>query len=224
MVGPQRRARSQAILVGSLALATLATLSVSGLVAPAQDADGSFPLPFDPPTQAEQALAAEIALADPAVQEMLDERHAFLGAALHTQKLPETPASEHPRLFDTWFYDYPSNTVVWAVIEPAQARVVEIVPVDFPFQPPLAGVELQRAVDLAFGLQATVERFPEGPPSATAILVSGAGTSCPTDRCALVGFIEGGGPAMDFLVLVNLSEDRVVDITDGDSRQEVVRA
>ncbi len=183
------------------------------------------PRPFDPPSEAEVEAAREAALRDDRVQQILGGRHVYLGAALRDAKVPGLDAALHPRLLDTWFYDYGSDAVAWAVVDPAQWAVVTMVPVDFPFQPPLVREELERARELALGVEEVAARFPvDDPLPMTAMLATGPETSCPINRCLAVAFIEEGLPQTDFLVLVNLSQDRVIKTLDGqDVGQEVYR-
>jgi hypothetical protein len=189
----------------------LLAVGATGLSGPVEQAGKApDPHPFDPPSQAERTVAARIALQDSRIQEALaDHRYVLLGVALGTEKAAGVPVSELIRLLDVWFYDYNEDVVVWAVVDSAQGHVTRIVPVDFAFQPPLVDAEIQRAKQLALGLAEVSARFPASLP-ATARLVSGEGTMCPNQRCALLAFIENDLPVLDSTILVNLSADRVI--------------
>lgn len=209
------------VLVALLVLALAGSGVTSGLIGGIVPGQDQMPKPFDPPTSLERALAAETALQDVQVGEQLGERYVHLDTALRTEKRPGVPVSEHPRLFDVWFYNYDDDVVVWAVVDPVRGEVIEMIPVDSPLYPPLAEVEVDRALEIAFGLELLTERFPEVPQVA-AMLVSGEGTTCPVNRCVALAFVEDASWEVDLVVLVNLSIEKVVRVAEG-HWEEVVR-
>lgn len=198
-------------LVLALVVVLLVSFGASGLIQGTSTQDIA-PRPFDPPSGLERALAAETALGDSRVEEQVGDRYVHLDTTLRTEKRPGVAVADHPRLFDVWFYNYETDRVVWAVVDSTQSEVVELVPVDSPLYPPLSGVEVDRARDLALALDTVADQISGELPAVATMLISGEGTACPQNRCVAVAFVEDEGWNMDLMVLVNLSLDEAIRV------------
>lgn len=173
------------------------------------------PLPFDPLSEAEQDAALDIALADPVVASELSDHYIVIGASLNTDK-EAMLVDEPPRRADVQIYDYASNRVVFAIVDLDANAVAQLLPVPH-YQPPLVGAEIERAAELAAGYPGVDGLIQGEEIHRISHLWTGPGSGCPaTHRCVTVGHYVDDQLDFSFFVLVDLSEDRVIELIEND--------
>jgi len=225
----------------ALAAATLAAMTLTRIGGQADPMQATL-TGYDPLSEAEQARAEAIALADARVQAYLagSTRTAVLVVERHQESKDVYQAGHWPRRADTLVYDYQQDRLVQAVVSLASGLVDEV-DVDAGVQPPLTPAEGRSALDIALAdpaagaaIRAAWQRATGGAPfDADALepspwvfrsdsLEPGTlpGTeSCGRHRCAQLMVATRDGVLLDGLPIVDLSAERVASLgaTDGGS-------
>lgn len=211
MVGKQITGwRTPALLVTAfLLLGTAALLAAGG----EQPTPG--PLPFDPLSETEQQQAIDLVLEDPLAASALSERHQVIGAALNTDK-HRLQRDATARQADVWVYDYERDATLEAQVDLRADLLVDL-SVTTAYQPPITATEIHRASDMVLADPRVQDELETQEPyeeleTIVRLWTGDAPTSCPVNRCALVGFVIDGDYTGELFVRVNLSQDRVEEL------------
>lgn len=180
---------------------------------PSPSAQEPVPLPFDPLSSDEQALAIAIATQDGSVTALFSDRYLVVGAALYNHKSFQD-LEMWPRMAEVWFHDQEDDQAVRSLVD---LGLQEVVLVEEPaVEVPLTAAEVERAGRLALADPWIRDRLVEAGIDPDQVEWTGRlwrdEVVCPEHRCVLVGLSQGRVFHHEHTIAVDVTDQQVLGI------------